>query len=362
MVQHHPSSTPPLPHALRALAEKAPFLKRRTMMAAGVRAFFTARGLLEVQTPALVPVPGEEVHLRCMAVQVEKPEGGVERHFLHTSPEFAMKRLLAALCGTAGIDREGPVQGLFQLARVWRNGEESATHSPEFTMLEWYRPYFTLPELMAETEGLLRALLPPRVKRGGHSIDLAGPFERLTVEDAFLRHVGCSVLATLRETAPGNWEGDVEALAQAAGTKRRGHADGWQESWEDLFFRLMMEHVEPHLGVARPTFLTDWPAPQAALARRRADNGRVALRFELYAGGLELANAFDELTDGVEQRQRFQRDRAQRLHLHPDQDWALDEAFLEAVPHMPPTCGIALGFDRLVMLATGAGRIQDVQF
>jgi lysyl-tRNA synthetase class 2 len=167
------------------------------------------------------------------------------------------------------------------------------------------------------------------------------------VAEAFARHVGVDILATAN---------DAPALAAAAGTLLRT-----AESWEDLFFRLLLERVEPHLGRGYPTFLTHWPAAQAALARRDPADSRVAERFELYACGLELANAFVELTDAAEQRRRFEADRFRRHALY-GQDWEMDEDFLAAVAQMPECAGIAMGFDRLVMLATGANRISDVQW
>lgn len=317
------------------IAERLPLLERRTLMVRSVRTFFEERGYLEVETPFAVPVPGEEVHLRCFRTELEGPDGSREARFLHTSPEFAMKRIVAATG-----------RPVFQMARVWRNGEASNTHAPEFTMLEWYRPGADLSSLMDETESFLRVLLPPVVHRGMDVIDLSLPFERLTMQAAFARYVGADLLGTA---------GNAEALARQA---RVGLRNG--ESWEDLFFRLLLERVEPVIGRTRPTFLTHWPAEQAALARRDPEDGRAALRFELYVGGLELANAFEELTDPVEQRERFATDRKRRMELSPDQDWAVDEAFLAALPDLPPCSGIALGFDRLVMLATGASRISDI--
>jgi lysyl-tRNA synthetase class 2 len=199
-------------------------------------------------------------------------------------------------------------------------------------------------DLMDEVELLLRALLPPRVTWGGGSASLA-TFERLTVAQAFFRHAGVDVLATAN---------DAPALAAAAGTALRG-----DESWEDLFFRLLLERIEPNIGRGRPCFLTHWPIAQAALARPAPGDPRVAERFELYCCGLELANAFVELTDTTEQRARFTADRARRHAMHGP-DWPLDEDFLAAVAHLPACAGIAMGFDRLVMLATGAPRISDV--
>lgn len=317
------------------IADRLPLLRRRAELLKATRAFFDARGYLEVETPYAVPVPGEEVHLRCFRTEIEHPDGRREARFLHTSPEFAMKRIVAGI----GL----PV---FQLARVWRNAEFSSTHVPEFTMLEWYRPSADLSALMDETESFVRALLPPVVLRDDREISLVAPFERLTMQAAFERYVGADLLGTA---------GDVAALAAQAGITPRH-----DETWEDLFFRLLLERVEPFIGRERPTFLTHWPAEQAALARKDPHDSRAALRFELYIGGLELANAFEELTDPVEQRARFETDRIRRLQIAPDQNWPLDEAFLEALPDLPPCSGIALGFDRLVLLATRAPRISDI--
>jgi lysyl-tRNA synthetase class 2 len=318
-----------------SLAGRLPFLRRRALVAAGVRAFFGARGYLEVETPCAVVAPGEEVHLATFATEQVTPQGERRALRLHTSPEFAMKKLLA-----------GGVGRCFQLARVWRNGEGSDLHAPEFTMLEWYRPGGTMDDLIEETFELLRAVLPPMVACRGITVSLEG-FERLTVAEAFSRHVGADLLGTLD---------DAPALAAQAGVRLR---EG--EDWEDLFFRLLLDRVEPAIGRTVPTFLTHWPAAQAALARRDPADPRVAERFELFACGMELANAFVELTDPVEQRARFEADRARRQALYAGEDWPMDEEFLAALEHGLPACaGIALGFDRLAMLAGGAQRIDQV--
>ncbi len=311
-----------------------PFLRRRAALTATTREFFTSQGYLEVETPYAVRVPGEEVHLRAFATQRVLPDGRTEPLWLHTSPEFAMKRLL--------VGGSGPI---FQFARVWRNGEGSALHAPEFTMLEWYRPGAGMDALIQETTELLRAVLPAEVTVRGVTTSLACT-ERLTVAEAFDLYVGADVLAT---------EGDAAALAAQAGARLRDN-----ECWEDLFFRLLLERIEPHLGRANPTFLTHWPAAQAALARRDPADPRVAERFELFVCGIELANAFVELTDPVEQRARFMADRARRHALYGP-DWEIDEDFLAALAQgMPPSAGIALGFDRLAMIASGADRIGQV--
>jgi lysyl-tRNA synthetase class 2 len=304
------------------------------MLSQATRAFFAGRGYTEVETPYAVPAPGEEVHLRAFRSEREYPDGRSEPVWLHTSPEFAMKKLLVAGAGP-----------IFQLARVWRNGEGSDVHAPEFTMLEWYRPGADMASLIDETMALLRAVLPPVVTCRGVTSDLSRA-ERLTVAEAFERYVGADVLATA---------GDAPALAIAAGARLREN-----EGWEDLFFRLLLERVEPQLGRAHPTFLTHWPAAQAALARRDPADPRVAERFELFVCGIELANAFVELTDADEQRSRFEADRARR-HAISGPDWPIDEDLLAALAFgMPPAAGIALGFDRLAMIASGASRIDQV--
>ncbi len=317
-----------------SLAARLPFLRRRALLTAATRAFFTARGFTEVETPYAVAAPGEEVHLQPFRTERRHPDGRAEPQWLHTSPEFAMKRLLAGA--------PGPI---FQLARVWRNGEASALHAPEFTMLEWYQPGAGMAALMEQIEGYLRAVLPPVVACRGVRTDLSR-FERLTVAEAFARFTGADVLATA---------GDAAALAAAATAELRAG-----ETWEDLFFRLLLERIEPQLGRSHPTFLTHWPAAQAALARRDPADPRVAERFELFVCGIELANAFVELTDAAEQRARFEEDRARR-HALTGSDWPLDEDFLAALGLGLPACaGIALGFDRLAMIASDARSIGQV--
>jgi lysyl-tRNA synthetase class 2 len=329
----HPGMAHPVWHP-ESLADRLPFLQRRAVLTRSVRGFFHERGYIEVETPCAVPAPGEEVHLRAFATVREHPDGSREDLWLHTSPEFAMKRLLVAGAGL-----------IFQFARVWRNNEGGALHAAEFTMLEWYRPDAGMDALIDETTELLRAVLPPVVRCRGTTTDLSR-CERLTVADAFTRYVGADLLAIGE---------DASALAAASGARLR---DG--ETWEDLFFRLLLERIEPNLGRQHPTFLTHWPAAQAALARRDPSDPRVAERFELFVCGIELANAFVELTDPVEQRARFQADRTRR-HAMYGADWALDEDFLAALEHgMPPAAGIAMGFDRLAMIASGADRIGQV--
>ena len=320
--------------------------RARARLAEETRRCLGALGYEEVETPSLVPAPGMEPHLSPFEAPFVPEGGGAARPlWLITSPEYAMKRLLAE-----GFER------VFQLSRVFRNGEVSATHNPEFTMLEFYRAGTDYRGIMEDLERLVeaaaRALAPggaPRVARGGRALELAAPFERLTVQAAFLRHAGVDLAAC---------RGDGAALRAAA--RAAGHDAGPAgEPFEDAFFRLMLAAVEPRLGVTRPTFLTDWPASMAALSRVKADDPRWAERFELYAGGLELANGFSELTDAAEQRARLLEERALRVRLGRPA-LPLDEPFLAALSSMPAAGGVAVGFDRLLMLLTDAASIEEV--
>ncbi|CAK7193310.1 Elongation factor P--(R)-beta-lysine ligase [Commensalibacter sp. Nvir] len=319
-----------------SIQEKLPFLLKRQILKNEIRNFFLKKNYFEVDTPFMVTSPGEEVHLYPFQTCYETPYGEKKNLYLHTSPEFSMKKILASLH-----------RPIYQFARVWRNGEGGKLHAPEFTMLEWYHPYYSLEELMRETESLLQALLPAKINYNQSCIAFNKPFERLTVNQAFQNYVGVDLLS-LPE--------DPFVLSQAANCSLRN-----SETWEDLFFRLLMERIEPYIGRDRPTFLTHWPVSQAALAKIDSQDTRVALRFELYAGGLELANAFEELNDPLEQRARFVKDRKKRFLLYPSRPiWQLDESFLASLTSLPPCSGIALGFERLVMLATGAMDIKDI--
>ena len=330
-----------------AHARRRPYLAARGAITAATRRFFADAGFIEVETPALQVSPGQEPHLKAFATELEAPDGGRSRLYLHTSPEFAMKKLLVA-----GERR------IFQLARVFRNGERADTHHPEFTMLEWYRTGADTPALMADCEGLLRAALAAagtdRFRWQGRDSDPMPPWQRLSVAQAFQTYAGIDVLAT----APDPACPDVAALRSEA--TRIGIRTDDGDAWDDVFFRVFLDRIEPKLGTPVPTILYDYPASMAALARIRPENPRVADRFELYVAGLELANAFGELTDAAEQRRRFEADRALKAARHGFA-YPMDEDFLSALGHgMPESAGIALGFDRLVMLATGAARIEDV--
>jgi lysyl-tRNA synthetase class 2 len=333
------------PWSPERLGARLPFLHRRARLVAAIRGFLVARGYTEVETPVLQPCPGMEPNLDPFATRYTAKLGEDSRAmFLQFSPEFAMKKLLA---GGAGP--------IFQFARVFRNGEAGRNHQPEFTMLEWYRPGLSLDGMMAETEALVRAAVPEGLRTPTLAVPTDQPFERLTVAEAFRRHCGgLDILAT----APDPLAPDVALLAEAAAPLGFRHRAG--ETWQDLFFRLLLERIEPAIGRERPTFLTHWPASEAALSLRDPDDPRVALRFELFAAGLELANAYQELTDAAEQRARFAAWADERLRVAGEAR-AVDEDFLAALDHGMPACsGIAMGLDRLAMLAAGAARIEDV--
>lgn len=328
-------------------AARRPALEARARIVAVIRQFFAARDFLEVDTPSLQVSPGLEPHLMAFATEIVTPEGERRTRHLHTSPEFAMKKLLVA-----GLPR------VFQLAHVFRNGERSRTHHPEFTMLEWYRAGASYRDVMTDCEGLVRAALGAagnsEFSWQGRKSDPQLPWQRLTVADAFAQFCGIDLLAT----APDPKRPSLDRLAAAS--RRAGIEPHPGDDWEDLFFRIFLERIEPHLGSPAPTILYDYPIALAALSRAKPEDERLAERFELYVCGLELANAFGELTDAATQRARFEADRARKRTLY-GYDYPVDDDFLAALAHgMPESAGIALGVDRLVMLATAAERIEDV--
>ena len=311
--------------------------------------WFEAEDFVQVECPALQVSPGNEAHLHAFATTLLGPDGVPRPRYLHTSPEFTMKKLIAA-----GETR------IFDFARVWRNRERTALHHPEFTMLEWYRVGSPYQDLMRDCADLLA--IAATTAGGGpfrfrdRSADPYAEPERITVAEAFDRFGGIDLLATLHPTDPAG-EPDRERLA--AGARAAGVALAVDDPWSDIYSRVLAEKVEPHLGDDRPAILYEYPSHEAALARPTVHDPRVAERFELFACGVELANAFGELTDPVEQRRRFTLEMAEKRRIYGE-DYPLDEDFLAALATMPATSGIALGFDRLVMLALGAPRIEDV--
>jgi lysyl-tRNA synthetase class 2 len=330
-------------------ADRRPRLAARARVISALRRYFEGEGFIEVEPAILQASPGNEAHLHGFSTQIIGPDGAAATAFLHTSPEFAMKKLLAA-----GERR------IFAVSRVFRNRERGALHAPEFTMLEWYRagaPLETLMDDCAEIVAIAARQAGAQTFsfRGRNADPFAEP-ERLGVREAFLRHAGIDIFDSLPSDgrAP---DRDVIA-AQAARAGLRVASD---DNWSDVFSRILSERIEPALGLGRATVLCDYPACEAALARVSARDPRLAERFELYACGVELANAFGELTDSAEQRRRLEAEMAEKQRVYGEA-YPLDEDFLAALDQMPAASGAALGLDRLAMLACGAERIEEVQW
>jgi len=325
-------------------ADRRPFLLARGRILSALRGWFRNRGFLEVETPTLQVSPGNEIHLHAFSTELVTPGGGRRPMHLHTSPEFTCKKLLAA--GEARV---------FSLGHVFRNRERGPLHHPEFSMLEWYRSNESYETLMADCAAILveaaKAAGCLQLQWKGRTADPYTAPERLSVTDAFTKFAGIDLMATLHGS-----EGDRDKFAAAASVAGIQVAD--DDTWSDVFSRVLVERIEPRLGLGRPTLLDRYPLPEAAWAQR-AEDPRLAQRFELYACGVELANGFAEITDAAEQRQRFEEAMAERQRRYGEQ-YPVDEDFLAALAAMPPASGIALGFDRLVMLMTGAERIEQV--
>ena len=327
-------------------ADRRPVLLARGKIQAALRQWLAQDGFVEVDPAALQTSPGNETHLHAFGTDAIGNDGQVRRLYLHTSPEFAMKKLLAA-----GETR------IHAFAHVWRNRERGALHSPEFTMLEWYRVGQEYTVLMADCAAFLQAAAlacnSPLLRFRESVCDPFSPPERISVAEAFQRHAGIDLLATLAA------DGTPDAAALSRQMQARGLRHGPADGWSDMFTRILGDRVEAHLGHGRATILDRYPIAEAALARPCPDDPRVAERFEVYACGVELANGFGELTNPAEQRRRFKAEMDEKQRLYGE-SYPIDEDFLAALGQMPAASGIALGFDRLVMLATGAPRIDDV--
>jgi elongation factor P--(R)-beta-lysine ligase len=331
IIREAPTTDYPAPgsEVMRLPRRRLDLLRARARALATVRAFFAERGFVEIETPLLVPAPGLEIHLEAVAAG-----GG----YLITSPEYQMKRLLAA-----GLEK------IVQVCKCFRANERGPHHASEFTMIEWYRAFDSLDSIIADTEQLVHQVCGDHARVGGRAIAVAPPWCRVTVRDAMRTWAGVEVA------------GDEPAAELVRKVCAAGIAVADGTTWDDAFFAAFLARVDPALAALdHAVMLVDWPAPLAALARRKDGDPATALRFEAYVGGIELANAFDELTDPVEQRARFVDDQHVR-GVRGKPVYPLDEKLLAALGEgLPPSAGIALGFDRLVMLATGAATIDDV--
>ena len=325
-------------------ADRRPILLARGRIVAALRAWFTSHDFVEVDTPALQVSPGNELHLHAFATALAAPDGTASRRYLRTSPEFACKKLIAA-----GERR------IVEFAKVFRNRERGALHQPEFTLVEWYRAGESYETLMGDCAAILRVAAQAAGTRQlafrGRIADAFADPERLSVADAFARFAGIDLLATLPEGEPDRAQ--FAKAAQAAGIRI-----STDDTWDDIFSHVLVERIEGNLGIGRASILDRYPVALSALARPASD-GRVAERFELYVCGVELANGFGELNDADEQRRRLEEQMAERERIYGER-YPIDEDFIAALSHMPQASGIALGLDRLVMLATGASRIDQV--
>ncbi|HEX9882032.1 MAG TPA: EF-P lysine aminoacylase EpmA [Hyphomicrobium sp.] len=328
-----------------AHADRKPFLQARGRITAAVRRWFEDEGFTEVDSGCLQLSPGNEAHLSAFKTELVRSDLSSETLYLHTSPEFACKKLLAA-----GEEK------IFTLQHAFRNRERGALHAPEFTMLEWYRANAPYEAVMADAAALLKLAAETVDNRfvsyRGVTCNPRSEPERLTVAEAFSRYAGIDLLASM--SADGSDRDRLAAMADAAGIAARP-----DDTWSDIFAKVLTALVEPKLGNGRATLLTEYPAAESALARPCAHDARIAERFELYCCGVELANGFGELTDADAQRHRLEAEMDKKQARYGER-YPLDEAFLAALAYMPPASGCALGFDRLVMLAAGATRIDQV--
>ncbi|GHA37777.1 EF-P lysine aminoacylase GenX [Devosia pacifica] len=311
-----------------------------------MRSWFDAEGFIETDVAALAVSPGNEAHLHGFATDLVGYDGQTQLLYLHTSPEFACKKLLSA-----GEER------IYFLGPVWRNRERGPLHHPEFTMAEWYRAGEDYQVITNDVVALIRvASETTGIKTFSYNEQSCDPFaepERLGVVEAFERLAAIDLACSLGEDG----ETDREALAAEARSAGIRVAD--DDGWADIFSRVLVERVEPHLGVGRPTILDRYPSAEAALARPLAGDLRLSERFEVYCCGVEMANGFGELTNPATQRTRFEQEMLEKQRVYGER-YPIDEDFLAALSCMPAASGVALGFDRLAMLATGARRIDDI--
>ena len=335
-MQSQPPQDKPWFHPSRH-EDRRGFLLARNRIISDVRRWMAERDFLEVDVPAMQISPGNEAHLHGFKTELIGPDGEAHVRYFHTSPEFHCKKLLAA----------GEKQ-IFYMGHVFRNRERTATHAPEFTMLEWYRALAPYKQVIHDCVALVQLAAAGRnFEWRGITCDSNAAVEWMTVAEGFYKFAGVDLLPTI---------GNRDALAAQSPVTFRD-----DDSWSDIFSRILVEKVEPHLGNGKLTVFYEYPSCEAALARVCSHDARVAERFELYAAGVELANGFGELTDAKEQRRRFEEEMEIKQRIYGE-CYPIDEELLEALSMMPEASGVALGLDRLIMLATGATRIEQVQW
>ncbi len=330
-------------------------MHKRAAIVDAMRKFFATEKFLEVDTPIAIKAPAPEMHIEAPAVIVHTEDrfsvdtsnhgqepSQTQRRFLQTSPELSMKRLLAE-----GYER------IYQIAPVFRDGDYGDMHRPEFRLLEWYRRDASWQQLFDDCENIVLAAAKASghgqtIRYRGNELSLSTPFKRIKMDEAFVRYAGFSILDHL----------EVPSLRGQLKHINISFEDS--DDWNDLFHRVFLSLVEPELlRDGQPIFLTHYPAPLAALAQRCPEDERVSQRTELYIGGVEIANGFGELTDAQEQRQRFEQARLWRSNAGAA-DYPLDEEFLSSLAHLPPSCGMALGLERLLMVLLGAKTMEQV--
>lgn len=323
--------------------DKQDFLESRMRLIKAVRAYFDERDFLEVETPILQTCPVMDAHIHAFATELRGVDLQKERElYLHTSPEFAMKKLLVA-----GVPR------IYQICKVFRNSENSRLHNSEFTMIEWYRAQADYRDIMSDCIGLLRfcaeKLAIKTYRHKNHTCDPFAEWQKISVTEAFEEYAALNLCALLDDT-----KGFAKAIAE------QGIRVADDDRWDDLFFRVMAEKIEPYLGMGVPAILYDYPVCLASLSRRKPDDPRFAERFELYVCGIELANAFSELTDAAEQEARFHAEMDIKEQLYGER-YPIDKDFIKALEcGLPESGGVAMGIDRFAMLATGAEDIEQV--
>ncbi len=330
------------------LQDKLPFLHARNIAKNAIRNWFISQDFYEVETAQLQTSPGNEVHLLGLSTIWTAPDLQNQEMFFATSPEFSCKKLIA-----------GGMERIFEFARVFRNRDLSPIHTPEFTMLEWYRTNEDWNKVIEDTLAICKnaaiANGAENYRFGQISIPVSTPTERITLQEAFLKYAGVDMLSTITENGTTNRD-EFARLSLLSGVNVDDN-----DNWSDIFTKILVAKIEPHLGINAPTILCEYPLPEGALAQKCQHDPRVVERFELYICGVEIANGFGELIDSIEQRYRFEDAMRQQKEIY-GKSYPIDEELLEALKHMPPTSGVALGFERLVMLISGARRISDVQW